>query len=173
MVLGPTLMKKKILSIVMAGAIAMTSVTPVFATPNQEVIENQQKYDEINNKIDDIQAKIYSLNEEISPLAEKVENNNKQMDEIKEEIKNTNKEIETANVEISEKEEMLGNRLRELYKSGGQSSYIMLLFSSESFSDLVGKIDSVSRLINLDKSMVDDLNDKKKCSWWKGCFFRR
>jgi peptidoglycan DL-endopeptidase CwlO len=155
-------MKKKILSIVMAGAIAMTSVTTVFATPSQEVLENQQKYEEMNNKIDDIQAKIYRLNEEISPLAEKVENNKKQIDEVKEEIKNTNKEIDTANVEISEKEEILGNRLRELYKSGGQSSYIMLLFSSESFSDLVGKIDSVSKLVNLDKSMVDDLNDKKK-----------
>lgn len=161
MVYGPTLMKKKILSIVMAVAIAMTSATPVFATPSKEVLENQQKYEEINNKIDEIQGMIYSLNEEISPLVEKVENNNKQMDEIKEEIKNTNKEIETANIEIAEQEEILGNRLSELYKSGGQTSYIMLLFSSESFSDLVTKIETVSKIINLDKNMVNDLNEKK------------
>lgn len=161
MVHGPTFMKKKILSIVMAVAIAMTSATPVFATPSQEVLENQQKYEEINNKIDEIQGKIYSLNEEISPLVEKVENNNKQMDEIKEEIKNTNKEIETANIEIAEQEEILGNRLSELYKSGGQTSYIMLLFSSESFSDLVTKIETVSKIVNLDKNMVNDLNEKK------------
>lgn len=161
MVQGPELMKKKILSIVMAGAIAITTVTPVFATPSQEVLESQQKYEEINNKIDEIQGEIYKLNEEISPLVEKVENNNKQMDEIKEEIKNTNKEIETANIEIAEQEEILGNRLSELYKSGGQSSYIMLLFSSESFSDLVNKIDTVSKIINLDKQMVNDLNEKK------------
>ena len=161
MVHGPTLMKKKILSIVMAVAIAMTSATPVFATPSKEVLENQQKYEEINNKIEEIQGKIYSLNEEISPLVEKVENNNKQMDEIKEEIKNTNKEIETANIEIAEQEEILGDRLSELYKSGGQTSYIMLLFSSESFSDLVTKIETVSKIINLDKNMVNDLNEKK------------
>ena len=132
-------MKKRILSIVIAGALTITSVTPVFATPNEEVIQNQQKYDELNKKIDDIQGKIYNLNEQIAPLAEKDINNRKQIESIKEEIVNTNKEIEASKVEIEGKEEVLGKRLRELYKSGGQGSYITLLFSAESFADLISK----------------------------------
>ena len=140
----------------MAGALALTSITPVFATPNEEVIQNQQKYDEINAKIDDIQGKIYKLNEQIAPLAEEVENNKQQMEDIKEEIKNTNKEIEASKVEIEEKEEVLGKRLRELYKSGGQGSYLTLLFSAESFSDLISKIDSASRIVRIDKKVVKD-----------------
>lgn len=155
-------MKKNILSIVLAGALTITSVTPVFATPNQEVIENQQKYDELNKKIDDIQGKIYSLNEEISPLAEKADNNKKQMEAIKEEINNTNKEIDASKVEIEGKEEVLGKRLRELYKSGGQGSYLTLLFSAESFSDLISKMDSASRLVNIDKKIVREVLDKKE-----------
>lgn len=158
----PAFMKKRILSIVIAGALTITSVTPVFATPNQEVIENQQRYDEINKKIDDIQGKIYSLNEEIAPLAEKVDNNKKQIESIKEEINNTNKEIEASKVEIEAKEEVLGKRLRELYKSGGQGSYLTLLFSAESFSDLISKVDSASRLVGIDKKIVKDLLDKKE-----------
>lgn len=155
-------MKKKILSIVVAGALTITSVTPVFATPNQEVIENQQKYDDISKKIEDIQGKIYSLNEQIAPLAEKVDNNKKQMDSIKDEVENTKKEIETSKVDISEKEEVLGKRLRELYKSGGQGSYLTLLFSADSFSDLISKLDSATRLVNIDKKIVKDLVDKKE-----------
>lgn len=155
-------MKKKILSIVMAGALTITSVTPVFATPNQEVIENQQKYDDISKKIEDIQGKIYSLNEQIAPLAEKVDNNKKQMDSIKDEVENTKKEIETSKVDISEKEEVLGKRLRELYKSGGQGSYLTLLFSADSFSDLISKLDSATRLVSIDKKIVKDLVDKKE-----------
>ena len=155
-------MKKKILSIVMAGALTITSVTPVFATPNQEVIENQQKYDDISKKIEDIQGKIYSLNEQIAPLAEKVDKNKKQMDSIKDEVENTKKEIETSKVDISEKEEVLGKRLRELYKSGGQGSYLTLLFSADSFSDLISKLDSATRLVNIDKKIVKDLVDKKE-----------
>ncbi|MDZ5016655.1 glycoside hydrolase, partial [Clostridium perfringens] len=148
-------MKKKILSIVIAGALTITSVTPVVATPNQEVIEkNQQEYNEINKKIEDIQGKRYSLNEQIAPLAEKVENNKKQMESIKDEVQNTKKEIENSKTEISEKEEVLGKRLRELYKSGGQGSYLMLLFSADSFGDLVSKLDSANRLVSIDKKIV-------------------
>ncbi|MBD7913906.1 C40 family peptidase [Clostridium sp. Sa3CUN1] len=155
-------MKKKILSVVIAGALTLTSVMPVFATPNQEVIENQQKYDELTEKINDIQGEIYKLNEEIAPLAEQVNKNNEQMEAIKEEIENTNKEIEASRIEISEKEEVLGKRLRELYKTGGQGSYLTLLFSAESFSDLISKLDSASRLVNIDKKIVKELLDKKE-----------
>ena len=155
-------MKKRILSIVIAGALTITSVTPVFATPNEEVIQSQQKYDEINKKIEDIQGKIYNLNEQIAPLAEKDENNRKQIESIKEEINNTNKEIDASKAEIEAKEEVLGKRLRELYKSGGQGSYLTLLFSAESFSDLITKIDSASRIVNIDKKIVKDLLQKKE-----------
>jgi len=155
-------MKNKFLSVVMAGALTISLATPVWATPTTEIIENQQKYEELNQKIDKIQAEIYSLNGQITPLAETIEINNKQMDVIKEEIKNTNKEIEEAKVEIAEKEEMLGERLRELYKSGGQSSYLMLIFSSKSFNDLVNNLDSASKLISIDRTIVKELNAQKE-----------
>ena len=155
-------MKKKILSVVIAGALTLTSVMPVFATPNEEVIQSQQKYEELTEKINDIQGEIYKLNEEIAPLAEQVNKNNEQMEAIKEEIDNTNKEIEASRTEIEEKEEVLGKRLRELYKSGGQGSYLTLLFSAESFSDLISKLDSASRLVNIDKKIVKELLDKKE-----------
>lgn len=155
-------MKKKILSVVIAGALTLTSVMPVFATPNEEVIQSQQKYEELTEKINDIQGEIYKLNEQIAPLAEQVNKNNEQMEAIKEEIANTNKEIEASRTEIEEKEEVLGKRLRELYKSGGQGSYLTLLFSAESFSDLISKLDSASRLVNIDKKIVKELLDKKE-----------
>lgn len=154
-------MKKRILSAVLAATLVLTSGVPVFATPNQEVIESQKKYEDINKKIDDIQGKIYSLNVQIDPLVEKVEFNKKEIQAIKEEVENTNKDIETSKVEIAEKEQVLGKRLRELYKSGGQSSYLTLLFSADSFSDLITKIDSSSRLVKIDKKVVSELLDKK------------
>lgn len=155
-------MNKKLLSIVMAGAITMGLIHPVFATPNEEIIENQRKYEELNSKIEEIQGEIFKLNEQIMPLADKIEENNKQIDNIKQEIKNTNKEIENAKVEIAEKEEILGNRLRELYKSGGQVNYLALIFSAESFSDLISKLDSAAKLISIDKEIVNDLKEKKQ-----------
>ena len=154
-------MKKKIISAVLAAILVITSAMPAFATPNQEVIENQKKYDELTQKIEDINNQIYTLNGEIEPLVKTIESNNAQMEQIKVEVANTEKEIEAAKEEIAKTEEVLGKRIRELYKSGGQSSYIMLLFSADSFNDLISKIESTSRLVNIDKKMVKELEDKQ------------
>ena len=145
----------------LAATLVITSAMPAFATPNQEVIENQKKYDELTQKIEDINNQIYALNGEIEPLFQTIESNNAQIEQIKVEVENTQKEIETAKEEIAKTEEVLGKRVRELYKSGGQSSYIMLLFSADSFNDLISKIESTSRLVNIDKKMVKELEDKQ------------
>lgn len=155
-------MRKRIISAALAVTLVITSAMPAFATPNQEVIENQKKYDELTKKIENINDQIYSLNGEIEPLVQTIESNNTQMEQIKVEVENTQKEIETAKDEIDKTEEVLGKRVRELYKSGGQSSYIMLLFSAESFNDLISKIESTSRLVSIDKKIVKELEDKQE-----------
>ena len=45
-------MRKKILSAVLATTLLATFSMPAFATPQQEVIENQQEYDRLTKKID-------------------------------------------------------------------------------------------------------------------------
>lgn len=158
---GQNHMKKKILSVFIVGTLALTSWVPVQAEPTQEVKENQQRYEEMNQKIASTESEVYKLNMEIDPLVDKIKTNNQLIKDIKEEVENTNKEIETSKVEIEDREEVLGKRLREVYKSGGQSSYLGLLFSAESFSDLISKIDATGRLVNIDKKIVSELVDKK------------
>ena len=155
-------MRKKLLSVVLATTLLATFSVPAFATPDQEVIENQQEYDRLTQNIDEITGKIVALNAQIEPLVETIENNNAQMEEIKVEVENTKKEIETSKEEISKTEEVLGKRVRELYKSGGQSSYLMLLFSANSFNDLLTKLEATSRLVSIDKKVVNELNDKQE-----------
>lgn len=154
-------MKKKILSAVLAATLVITSVTPTFATPNEEVIQNQNKYDEFTKKIEEINDKIYTLNGEIEPLIASIDSNNDQIEQIKVEVENTENEIKAAKEDIAKTEEVLGKRVRELYKSGGQSSYIMLLFTADSFNDLISKIESTSRLVKIDKKIVKELEDKQ------------
>ena len=88
-------MKKKILSAVLAATLVITSVTPTFATPNEEVIQNQKKYDEFTQKIEEINDKIYTLNGEIEPLIARIDSNNAQIEQIKVEVENTENEKNT------------------------------------------------------------------------------
>ena len=45
-------MKKKVLSALLTATLIFGMGMPTFATPNEEVIENQARYDELTNKID-------------------------------------------------------------------------------------------------------------------------
>ena len=154
-------MKKKVLSALLTATLIFSTVMPVFATPNEEVIENQAKYDELTAKIDEITGQVYALDAEIEPLMETIENNKAEVEEIKIEVENTEKEIETTKVDIEKSEEVLGKRIREFYKSGGQVNYLTLLFSAESFNDLISKIDSTTRIVNIDKELIAELEEKK------------
>ncbi|MGG7178250.1 NlpC/P60 family protein [Clostridium paraputrificum] len=158
-------MKNKILAAIIAGVIVLSTVMPampVSATPaSQELQEVQNKQKELEKKLAELREKVQVLDNQISPLAEKINKNNNEISNINKEIDNTKKEIEQSKVDISEKEQVLGERLRELYKSGGQTSYISLIFSADSFSDLISKVDSASRLVKLDKKVVQELVEKK------------
>ena len=61
-------MKKKIFSAILATTILASFSMPAFATPEQEVIENQQQYEKLTQKIDEINGEIYALNAQIEPL---------------------------------------------------------------------------------------------------------
>ncbi|MBS7132488.1 NlpC/P60 family protein [Clostridium paraputrificum] len=159
-------MKKKVLSAIVAGIMAITLIVPpmaVSATPdNGQVQEARQKYEELTKKINEIDRQIQVLDNQIVPLVEKINSNKNEISNINREIDNANKEIEQAEEDIAGQEELLGKRLRELYKSGGQTSYISLIFSAESFSDLITKIDSASRLVKLDQQVVEELLEKQE-----------
>ena len=155
-------MKKKVLSAVLAATLILSTSMTAFATPSEEIQKNQQKYEEFTQKIDEITGEVYRYNNEIGALLEKIANNEAQIDEIKVEVENTEKEIETTKQEIADTEELLGKRLREFHKSGGQGNYLMLLFSAKSFGDLINKIDSTTRIVNIDKELVEELETKQE-----------
>lgn len=158
-------MKKRLLTAVVAGILAINTVIPVInvsATPEKEVDVAREKYEELRNKVEDINMKIQELDAEISGLVTEINGNKEQIGNLSDQIESTNIEIDQSKVEISEKEEVLGQRLREVYKSGGQTSYLSIIFSADSFSDLISKIDSTSRIVNLDQKVVNELVEKKE-----------
>ncbi|MCQ2969496.1 MAG: NlpC/P60 family protein [Clostridium sp.] len=155
-------MKRKVLSALLTATLIFSIGMPTFATPNEEVIENQAKYEELTAKIDETTAQVYALSSEIEKLIETIEANKAEVDEIKIEVKNTEKDIETTKADIDNSEEVLAKRIREFHKSGGQVNYLTLLFSAESFNDLISKIDSTTRIVNIDKELIAELEAKKE-----------
>lgn len=152
-------MKRKIVTAIIAGMLVVGSAVPAYATPttSSQVNQVRDEYAELGEKISDIQNKISDLNVKIEPLVQKVQENKKEISNTKKEIETTQKEIDQTKEKMKKQEEVLNGRLRELYKSGGQTSYLSLIFGADSFSDLISRLDSANRLVELDKSVANEL----------------
>lgn len=162
----PLIMKKRVLSAIVAATIMLTTftITPITvqAEPeNEELKEARSEYEELQKKVNDFNDKIQKIDNDMTNIKNKIDTNKKQITSLNNEINKTNDEIEESKSKISEKEEILGKRLREVYKSGGETSLLSLLFSADSFSDLINKIDSASRISKMDQKVVQELTETK------------
>ena len=138
-------MKKKILSAILAATLVITSVTPTFATPNEEVIQNQKKYDEFTQKIEEINDKIYTLNGEIEPLIASIDSNNAQIEQIKQEVTNSGTKVEELKQERIDKNEKLVNTENQI-----QSQFSTL----ESLKEQIIKLDVKKTKLEQDLQQV-------------------
>lgn len=161
-------MKKIPKMIIFLSALLLTTQVSVLAAPvsnqlqiQQEQLEqNKNSLKEVQDKRQQLELSIEKLDNQIEDYMMKIEDNKKNITSLENDIKSVEKQIPEIEEDIKQKQEMLGKRLRATYKNG-QSSYINILLGSENFSDLVTRIDAITRIINIDKKLVKDLNDKK------------
>ena len=161
------IMKKKSISTLLAITLLAGTCFTAYAEPltnaqKQEIQQNKQKLDEVNSKINKLTDKIDALTTQIEPLVWKVQENDKKIENIKSDIVLVEKDIKVAQEKLDKKQQAFGERMRAIYKSGGNESYISILFSSTSLSDLIDKVQAVGKIMKLDKQIISDIEAQKK-----------
>lgn len=158
---------KRAISILIALSVVIGTGVQAFAEPvteaqQKQIQENRDKYADVNNKIDDLTSQIDKLDDQMQPLVIKIDKNNSDIKKAKGEIDLTEKAVDKARKELNDKEKAFGDRIRAIYKSGGQESYLALILSSKNMNDLVSKMQAVGKIMSIDKKVITELNDKKK-----------
>lgn len=159
-------MKKKIISTVLAATITFGVGHRVFSAPltddqKQQMEQSQDKYSDINSKIRELEDKIDNLSAKIEPLFFQVDKNKEEISKTEESISNVKVQIEESKKKIEKQQEVLGKRIRATYKSGGQANYLTALLDSNGVSDFLLKIQAVSKVMGMDKQVIDELTSEK------------
>ncbi|WP_297637787.1 C40 family peptidase [uncultured Clostridium sp.] len=158
-------MKRKIVAAIIAGTLSLNVALPTMtasAEPiSKEARDAQDQYDEMQANIAKINDKINGFNTKIEPLVINIQNNKEEINNLKKQMENTEQEIAQTKVKIANQEEVLGNRLSDLYKSGGQLSYLELVFGASSFGDLIDRVEIATRLVTTDRNAVEALKNDK------------
>ncbi|RII31872.1 glycoside hydrolase [Clostridium chromiireducens] len=162
-------MKRTSRTIMFAVALALATQVSAIAAPvssqsqtqQSQLEENKNSLKEAQDKRQELELSIERLDNQIEAYMMKIDENKKSITSTENDIEKYKKEISRVEEEVKAQQEVLDQRVRSMYING-QSDYFKIILESESFSDLVTKVETIRKIISLDKKVISDLNEKKE-----------
>lgn len=135
----------------------------------QDLDDTNQKIDEVKEKVDKTKEEKGNVEAELKELGSKITKTNSELQSIENDISNikaqiekTKKDIEETQKEIDEKNDLVNKRLRAMYKTGNNISYLHILLSSESIIDFIQSFDTIKKVTDKDHELLESMENQKK-----------
>lgn len=174
-----TIMKmKRLLTVISLIIISVTITIPtsagkVFAESASNSTENSLEENEV--QLNEIKDETNKLNDQLVETQEQMEAKENEINETSNEIDQIENEIDQKAIEmdqlkqdivelidrIEKREELIIDRLRSIQQNGGSISYLEVLFGSKSFGDFIGRAILTTKIMNQDKSIMEEQGQDK------------
>ena len=152
-------MKKKLVAIALAGTILATSIVTPFTAQADEILTKIQQQE---TKISELDSKQSTAAENLSAITAEVDAAEKRAETLlanrvktQDEIVALQEDIAELQVVIAQREEQLDEQARSVQVNGSNENYLNFIVASESFTDLVSRIDVVSKMVSANKELVE------------------
>lgn len=159
-----------LVSMLLILVILITSV----AFANDELKKKERELEELNQQIKELDAsiennknlqydtnvKIKNVQTSIRALEAEIDALNKDIVDTEQAIEQKTEELEAAELKIAEKNLLLNDRLRVMYKTG-TVGYLEVLFGAEDFTDLLSRIDMIQMVVVHDQNLIEFLKEQR------------
>lgn len=128
---------------------------------NNSINSKKQKVDAINKTSTDTQKQLSDIDAQVNEVSKKLVSLNSRVDNLNTEINNSEQLIEQHEDNLKKEDELFKNRMRAMYKSGN-TAYLDIILESESFSDIFSRIEMITRIIDYDTNLINNIKSNKK-----------
>ena len=152
--------------LIILDLLVFSLVVPGWASSNdikkaeQEIEDIQEDKEEIESMLDnlnqlknDTEVYVRKLDQELNQIYNRLEDINAQMEEKQAEINTTIEELEIAKADEQRQYESMKLRIQYMYEKGN-TSYIDLLLSAGSGSELLSRAEYISQISEYDRNML-------------------
>jgi peptidoglycan hydrolase CwlO-like protein len=146
-------------AIALAGTILATSIVTPFTAQADEILTKIQQQE---TKISELDSKQSTAEENLSAITAEVDAAEKRAETLlanrvktQDEIVALQEDIAELQVVIAQREEQLDEQARSVQVNGSNENYLNFIVASESFTDLVSRIDVVSKMVSANKELVE------------------
>lgn len=162
-------MKKRAISAVICGALALNSYSTVLADPLSDQLNYQQnQLQQSQGALKDVQSQMNSMESKVEQLDNQIQNYLIQINDTKKQIAKTQgdiqaaqKDIDKSENDIQDEQDLFDKRMRAMYING-VDSYAEVILQSKGLSDFISRVDTIKKLIDFDKNLLADLEGKKQ-----------
>ena len=152
-------MKKKLVAIALAGTILATSIVTPFTAQADEILtkiqQQEMKISELDSKQSTVEETLSAITAEVDAAEKRAETLLANRVKTQDEIVALQEDIAELQVVIAQREEQLDEQARSVQVNGSNENYLNFIVASESFTDLVSRIDVVSKMVSANKELVE------------------
>lgn len=157
---------------ILVAMILIMQSTYVFAVSEKEQLQNQKdennklideykkKQDELDDKKSETMKSVEGLISKISESESEIDELESKIQDLQEQIKSKESDIQQKEQEYNEQEKLLDKRLIAMSESG-KTTYLDILLTATSFTDMISKYSCASELVECDKQLIQDTKDQK------------
>lgn len=129
---------------------------------DQQLDSAELEIQEIEGKVDSMNAELQALDNEIYQTEIDITAKDQEIKEKDAEITNLTSEIEVLADKIQKRDALLADRVRALQSTGGTVSYLDVLLGASSFTDFIGRVSAVTKILDADKSILEEHKKDKE-----------
>lgn len=145
----------------MAGAVSKSELKNRLSSIKEQKAQIQRQLESYKADQAEYAGQIGTLNNKIALTEEQMDATQEILDGLDDEIEQTEQELAQTEKTLAEKEELFATRIRVMYESG-ETSYLDVLLSSDSFSDMLSNLEIVSQIMDYDKGVVAEYTALKQ-----------
>ena len=164
---GDLFMKKKAISLLLAGILTFSMGTPVFATESEiadmqaqkqeaesNLAQTQSDISSMESKKQELESYLADLNTQYEELTNTISELSIQAGEKENQLKQIRAELKKAKKAEKKQYEDMKLRIQYMYENGGTSALETLL-SSKDLAEFLNNAESVSKISQYDRNMLD------------------
>ena len=165
-------MKKKLISLVLSILLLGNICAPVWATSTSELKDQKKEIEDKINQAKDEQAdvkaelstqmqEISKLDASISEVDSQITSLTDQISALENSIEETEKKLEEKQKEYEKNQALMEQRLSAMYERG-ETSFLDILFKSESIIEFISNYYMISEVTECDKELVESIEKEKQ-----------
>lgn len=157
-------MKRKLFTIGLVTTFTFSGlVGPSYTYAEESLKDIREERSEIKKELSKAEKKIVSimdeikeLNAELSVLEQSLKENEKAIKEVETEIEDVQEEIELLQEKIDERFDILSDRAKSYQQTGGDISYLEVIFGSKNFSDFISRMNAITQITESDAKIIEE-----------------